>query len=156
MKISNIRLGFATNSSSSHSIVKLKDSTKYPNYNIHLDCEYGWDEFVLNSSELIKQYLGQMLYSNCHTLVSEDMSQSVAEAWSGESINKDGYIDHDSFINFPRTIDRSSIDKTFYTALQNHLIDNNYTIFGGNDNSTPEEFYPNDKEILDDLDFIFK
>ena len=63
MKIFNIRQGFATNSSSSHSILVVpKDSKKYASI---VDSEelkhFGWDFFTLKSSEKKLEYVMSLL-----------------------------------------------------------------------------------------------
>jgi hypothetical protein len=61
MFVHNVRYGFATNSSSSHSIVLLKNKKKAKeNYS----SDFGWEFFTCISENAKLQYLGQTLIYN--------------------------------------------------------------------------------------------
>jgi hypothetical protein len=58
LKIHNVRRGFATNSSSSHSIVVLPAKHPVPDEVSDGDGGYGWEDFVLTSPEEKARYGG--------------------------------------------------------------------------------------------------
>lgn len=65
MKIHNFRIGFATNSSSSHSVVMIPPSVVGKVRGIdESDNEYGWDFFRLVSEEAKLRYLAAQLLTN--------------------------------------------------------------------------------------------
>lgn len=132
--INNVRRGFATNSSSSHSMVHYKtpvasDSLAYG------DSEFGWDEFHLNS-------LGEKLM---YALVAHISGSGIGSGWWRDTSHSDveeavkkfghlfpefgpdafeaalnGYIDHQSM---------PDPEEALEAARDPHTI-----IVGGNDN----------------------
>lgn len=132
--INNVRRGFATNSSSSHSMVHYKtpvasDDTAYG------DSEFGWDEFTLNS-------LGEKLM---YALVAHISGSGIGSGWWRDTSQSDveeamekfghlfpefgpeafemalsGYIDHQSMPDPTEALE---------AARDPHII-----IVGGNDN----------------------
>ena len=69
MKIGNIRMGLATNSSSSHSIIRVPDRSEIRDNlcgeDFSDDC-FGFyrDDFVLSSDMAKKAYIASQLYMN--------------------------------------------------------------------------------------------
>ena len=49
-KVQNVRYGFATNSSSSHSLIYVRDEQERP-VSVSADGEFGWNMFVLDNVE---------------------------------------------------------------------------------------------------------
>lgn len=139
MKILNVRYGFATNSSSIHSIVLLSKPA-YDNYD---NQDFGWDFFTLSSEKAKRIYLAQCLknqFIRNNNLESED-ALILAANWSGLSIDeldKEGHVDHQSIIHFPLEkswFNKPKISKKFFNDLLNYIIQPNISILGGNDNS---------------------
>jgi hypothetical protein len=60
MKIENVRIGFASNSSSTHSLVIWPDATDYD----WEEGEFGWGDFRCKSNEAKMLYLGTQLKEN--------------------------------------------------------------------------------------------
>lgn len=132
--INNVRRGFATNSSSSHSMVHYKtpvasDDTAYG------DSEFGWDEFHLNSlgEKLMYALVAYVSTSGINTDWYKGASDSdVEEAMKRfghlfPEFDEDafraalsGYIDHQSF---------PTPEEALEAARDPHTI-----IVGGNDN----------------------
>lgn len=144
MHISNIRLGFATNSSSSHSII-----FNLPEGDFQIDDNnFGWDEFCAASAEAKGMYLAQTLYSNISMLIGEDMAKAVCSDWCKSSANSDGYVDHQSLMSLP--VSRKlpgwgddgvlPIDKEFFDELKQYYMRPNLVIVGGNDNGEHERY----------------
>ena len=61
--IYNVRLGFATNSSSTHSIIFTTDKIKS---RIPKDGYFGWEFFTLAKKSEKKAYLATILYTHLH------------------------------------------------------------------------------------------
>lgn len=139
-KIFNVRAGFANNSSSTHSIIFLKDHEELPKEKLE-DGEFGWGHFTISSETGILKYLNSTLRTN---LVQENLNQfyidAISNVWTQEISNAEGYVDHQSCIHFPKMFNRKGIDKRYFDDIKNLLLSNRTIILGGNDND--EECHP--------------
>lgn len=145
MKISNVRLGFATNSSSSHSIVIVpKDHKLDESYDSNNAVgEYGWEEFVLRSDIGKLQYLAVQVYYSLREQLGDEITKYVIESMFGEiNIDYDLIgIDHQSQITFPVDQKTGYISLDFVKELKNYVLRNDVAILGGNDNEeSPEDW----------------
>lgn len=142
MKIDNIRLGFATNSSSSHSVVIMdgrntsSDMLKY----ISADCNYGWENFVLASNEEKMKYFATALLcagdfdglcKDEDDCISMNDKVEIVYNLTGVRPHEDSYIDHQSN---PGPI---NLDKDYIEFIKQILLDDRILICGGNDNGEP-------------------
>lgn len=137
MKVFNIRYGFATNSSSSHSIIMgkgLKDR-------LVDDCEFGWDAFIAVSENAERNYLAEIVYENLIAPAynySEDFANRIVTALTGirreENNYEDRGLDHASVITIPREYGHNHIDINFFRDLQNFILTPGIVILGGSDN----------------------
>jgi len=131
MKITNIRHGFATNSSSSHSLIILTKGQAIPD-NDDEDC-FGWNSFTLSNETSKEAYLASQKY-HLHGHL-DDPTRSVDDLnlvdhqsiWGGEGLNitdriTQGLTDSEAVIGF----------------LTNLIKKSNTVILGGNDNQEPE------------------
>lgn len=127
--INNVRQGFATNSSSSHSMVYV--DTPVSDSIFYGDNEFGWDHFTLDS-------LGEkLLYALVMKIGGywgppEDREEELDQAFEEYghlfpefdrdvfSYAMDGYVDHQSHI---------PLDEALEAARDPHIV-----IEGGNDN----------------------
>lgn len=142
MKIQNIRYGFATNSSSSHSIIYVNDASKIPS-DSHGE-SFGWDHFTLTDPLLKAAYLGHNIrrqLTKLHNLSMED-AIILASSYINASIDPEGYVDHQSDINFPISkipyLNNFSINRSFLSKVRETLLNPNIVIIGGNDNDDSE------------------
>lgn len=125
--LKNFRRGFATNSSSSHSFVYLKEPATDAHADVNsADAEFGWNDFRLSTIREKLFYVlvsrigggwgskvdGQQAYDDLHEEYPELKLEDFEEA-------ANGYVDHDSV----GTI--SEVE-----ARDPHVV-----VFGGNDNS---------------------
>lgn len=130
MKIHNLRLGFACNSSSSHSLIFLPGCTdNNPSYQ-----EFGWETFTLSSVETKMGYLGQQIVASMNCQLGREPALALAMAITGVKIDPDGIVDHQSVWTLPRTWDESSVDTDFLYALRDYLKRDGVVVLGGNDN----------------------
>ncbi|HUU87882.1 MAG TPA: radical SAM protein [Candidatus Glassbacteria bacterium] len=159
MKIGNVRLGLATNSSSTHYIVFLNKN----NTNKYLDDDcsdqnYGWNEFTCAETDSKMEYLSHVLYRSVVKDVGEQYAKTIVDAWVGNGFyNEDGYIDHNSTMILPSSYEHSkSIDQDFFEEFKAFISKNNVLIIGGNDNSEPSHpaHFDNAAEVtrIDSLD----
>lgn len=163
MKITFLRLGYANNSSSSHSLIFTNKKLKTDEYK-----DFGWDYFTAADQKSKLNYLLLCLRSSWNAFVNinrwdniyldnkevESMISrqykkfllglgiSEEKCFGFEEEYKDGYVDHQSIITFPSYRDISKgLNKEFCVALISELLKDGYAILGGNDND--EEYNPN-------------
>lgn len=139
--IKNVRLGFATNSSSTHSIVFVgSDVVKDEDVQ---DEEFGWQFFTAHSSRSKIAYLAHVVYENLTDVVGERSAAIVAESLTGHKFTRnkgvdiEGYIDHQSVLSLPRSYDawsQNDIDHDFVEDLKQWMLRSDIAILGGNDN----------------------
>lgn len=141
MKIENIRLGLATNSSSSHSIIFNLDARSRD----WEDCEFGWNEFCCNCEDSKRMYLAAMLYQNMRG-VGDAVARAVVESWVETELKEsdDGGwfygIDHQSLMTLPINAQTEQPDKEFFQELLAYYLNPKLSIVGGNDNEVSKIF----------------
>src|SRR5690606_1808443 len=150
MYIHNVRYGFATNSSSTHSIVVFKTKKNVPDNTYGSD--FGWDFFTAGTERAKRQYLGQIAkqgFMRVHSLEDEDAAL-IASKWAGQSIDPHGYIDHQSIIALPVKSNGNNISlrKEFFDDFLNFALKPNVAILGGNDNTEEEHPLMNDDVMV--------
>lgn len=141
--IKNIRFGFATNSSSSHSFVYYKNQIGNENYDGDIDTDFGWNKFRLaNIYEKLMYVLTQKIggtWENTHDDVLE-MWECYHKHFPELTIDDfqlamNGYVDHQSQSSM-------TLDELLALARNPHVI-----IYGGNDNDG--EYFERDYEYYD-------
>lgn len=133
MKIHNARTGFATNSSSTHSIVFMRE---------HIGGDqpdeigrYGWENFTLTDRESKLTYLAATVKHCLEDAVGSAMAARVASELCGAKIDEDAYVDHQSMLALPTGWDGKSLDMEFLAEFKAFLLRDDVAILGGNDNS---------------------
>lgn len=167
LKIKSIRRGFANNSSSSHSIVLVANDVHERADDYCNEFEYGWDFFTLKSREEKEKYLFTNLIGELRIhikietkILSWDMlnrlivESSIAYLEANRELlpfsnfddliekfrnceSCDMYVDHQSRIAIPTTPE-GELNLEFYRDFCIEILNNNYLILGGNDNSTED------------------
>ena len=131
MKVLRIREGFATNSSSVHSIIITdKPLTDY----LVEEGEFGWDPFIAASENSKRLYMACQLYKSLLMLVPEEAALALAEKYAGIKMG-DAYVDHQSVFDLPTTFKGNYPHIGFFNELLNYVLNPNIAIKGGNDNS---------------------
>lgn len=130
MKIFSVRLGFACNSSSSHSIVLLRHT---PEDDVEGQ-EFGWDYFTAASSEAKDAYFAQTVRASLREVMNDQMSMAVIHDLFGVVLDPNGYVDHQSLFTLPMSRDSKGLDVEFANDLRAWLQKPGMTILGGNDN----------------------
>ena len=137
--IFNVRYGFATNSSSTHSIAILNKGVEVKKNRATKNQEFGWNFFTAATEKAKKKWLGHQLkhaFEVVNNLSIED-SAIIASAWCGVKIEPTGYIDHQSIINLPITSEWrfKAIRRDFFDDLMSFILRPDVVVLGGNDNS---------------------
>lgn len=155
INISSIRLGFANNSSSTHSILlrcpvqeRIEDEVS--------DQEFGWSWFHLKSANSKAVYLAQTLAQNLN--MSPDLKKIVIQELCGVPYNPSGGIDHQSVIALPYDRKGESPDLPFFRDLFDYIVNNpDVSIRGGNDNiETPESWEQYHNQRISELERAIK
>jgi hypothetical protein len=151
MKIQSVRLGHATNSSSSHSIVIWKGDPQGDDLDSgwwgDSDWSWGWETFTAASPEAKAKYLAAQFVKAGRNAFPDDVLHAVVKDVTGIdvpfSFDKDeGWIqgieiDHQSVFNsIPRSYGRNSpISTQFYREFIHAVMNrDDILILGGNDN----------------------
>lgn len=130
MRIFNIRLGHACNSSSTHSIVPLAAVGGHASDSYDGD-EFGWDHFTLATPEAKMKYLASTL--GCLNAPADriegitGVKPDPTDEWYGGF----GYVDHQSLLALP--LEGPHADD-FLADLAEYLKRDDVVVLGGNDN----------------------
>lgn len=149
--IHNFRAGFATNSSSSHSVVILPENAKGATDILSYDspAAFGWEHFRLVTEEQKLRYLAAQLFCSFRN-ENEKYFEALEPIWNAvdglkeefeKSIKKDDgycydvYVDHESVIGLDTS--KESIENmiAFFQS-------ENVAVYGGNDNDDPGFNHP--------------
>lgn len=139
--IFNIRAGFCSNSSSTHSILFCSDNSGVQDS--YDEDGFHWDYFTINSEEGVLRYLAGTLNSSFHYQIHKDYIEAIVPQWTGISLDELPSVDHQSVISLPLTFDEKIINKQFFMELKDLLLSNNTLILGGNDNDDEDHPYEN-------------
>jgi hypothetical protein len=105
------------------------------------DDGYGWNDFVLTSSEEKRRYMAVQLYESCREKIGDEAALLLVNAETGVRISCDAYVDHQSELCFP--VDRKTgfVDLNFFREFMDAVLQTRVAILGGNDNdSKPYEW----------------
>lgn len=148
--ISNVRLGFATNSSSSHSLVVYNEDLTDEKFDDTSNVwSFGWDKFIL-SSKILKMAYGILATHSRWAVLEEDTEENydlylqeryqplleemnfspdqIEEIFN--EVNNFVEVDHQSKANIS---EGSQEEKEYFELLSNSRL----VIYGGNDNGGP-------------------
>lgn len=143
LKILNVRLGLANNSSSSHSLVFLPGPGRDKDVS---DQEFGWNFFTAASRQAKTDYLAYLLYYSLKQVTTKELAQNITKTWAGANIfdgensletwedDTIGHINHQSRYDLPSSWDGKGLDKEFFMALKEFILQPDLAILGGNDN----------------------
>ncbi len=143
MKIFNVRFGFATNSSSSHSLIFTENSLKDKDCN---DGNFGWNDFVAASDEMKLLYVSILADEVLSESIFDIPSRQVLIRYLLENENIQFYhgeseygpelsrIDHASVYRLPVDWSGKFINIEFLKEFRDYFLQKNLAIIGGNDN----------------------
>lgn len=132
MQIHKIRLGHATNSSSTHSLIMLDDAE-----DTGITGEFGWDFFTAASLTARESYFSILLRNALSGYLNYETAGRIVQALTGVDVGTnyyDNYIDHQSVYTLPVSRDGKGIDWGFYEAFKAFILQDGLVILGGNDN----------------------
>jgi hypothetical protein len=139
VKVHNFRIGFATNSSSSHSVVLIPDDLIGKLSDIDSEYGYGWDSFRLVSEEEKLRYLAAQFF--CHLPPSSDARRAIVDRLAKEvpslvniDIDNEYNVDHQSVWMVRPT--PPALD-----AMITYFKSPNVVVLGGNDNDSDTSHY---------------
>ena len=136
--VHNVRLGLATNSSSTHSLIYI-DPRKPPPSDEDVDGEqFGWSHFTAASKRAKLGYVAQTLKNNLGMLTPE-FADAVIRSWVGD-YDGGGYLDHQSSMTLPASWNGKGIDKKFFDEFKHFMTRDDVAVLGGNDND--DESHP--------------
>jgi len=138
--IDNIRLGFATNSSSTHSIVIMPHAGEGTDEYT----EFGWDYFTAANKESKSNYFALTLKSAIHQSMPLNLDYPLRHQLAREAVKailgveppRDGYVDHQSMENnaFPVGTDKKLQVQFIRELFDKFTTDQQIVVLGGNDN----------------------
>jgi len=139
MKIHNVRLGFATNSSSSHSIIF--DASIHPqdDYN-----DFGWSYFTVSSSQAKLAYVTATLHQNLSRSLPNELVNAIIRGLDLPDVELSswGYpelsVDHQSLFALPHAFGTNQVSLEFFEEFRDYLVRDGVHILGGNDNDDEE------------------
>lgn len=138
MKIHNIRLNKAMNSSSTHSLLLLRDPSEMISDSKETkNLQFGWEHWTAASEEAKHNYLGIAIHANLRQQFPEDIALIITKETFGINLTeKDGdfYIDHQSEWTLPWNFDETMLHEGFIKEFKKFLSRREIVILGGNDN----------------------
>ena len=153
MKIHNIRLGFATNSSSSHSMIF------DPNIKVADDMDgddgFGWSFFTAASPEAKASYMTSTLYSNLSRCFPKPLIDVIINGLKLPHVQTSDYgtpvagIDHQSLYTLPVDFGYDTPSIEFFNEFNDYVMREGVIILGGNDNDEREHYLANEGTKLE-------
>lgn len=159
MKIYNVRMGFATNSSSSHSILLNCETEEFSNED---GWQYGWGDFLLNTPDSKARYMLVQLYDNLENSIPEqtnnnfnilmhaaeivkelgfDYTAELSEEFDPRDRWFDLGVDHQSVLRLPTEYNSAKLSMDFFRDFFKYVVNNeDLAIAGGNDNDDSYDY----------------
>lgn len=146
MEISNVRLGFANNSSSSHSIIWWDKESPPGNGEYISDFCFGWEAFTLSTEEDKAKYMVVLFFYNLEKHFGAAWAKFIINSMFGVKLPKARYetditdqeffyVDHQSTVNLPLCFDKPVTNLQFMGELFTYITTTKeIVILGGNDN----------------------
>lgn len=144
--IENIRLGFATNSSSTHSIVVM---SKDANLNTDEYSEFGWSTFTAADKEsksnyfacVLTNYLYNQMPRTLDYKLREFLAREATESLIGTVAPTGSYVDHQSSDHIGLPLTKGELNVEFLREMFTKFTkDPQIVVLGGNDND--DEVHP--------------
>lgn len=153
MKVFNVRYGFATNSSSSHSLILLADNQRLPD--LAPDCGYGREVFTCASAAEKRKYFAAQLAQarsyqsepgEAFASITDEMITTLTgippaeeyDEWEGPF----GSIDHQSMWTFPLEWSGSRLHNRWLEEFRDFVIErDDVAVLGGDDEGNDHPAY---------------
>lgn len=136
MLVNSVRQGFATNSSSSHSVVVVKDVAKLKASDRREEefCNFGWEDFLLTSADDKLRYLAVQLQLGLEPDVGRSCARMLVKSLLGVKLPPSVSIDHQSVLTMPRDYHDHKINLEFLRVLADFMARDDVVVVGGSDN----------------------
>lgn len=136
VRIHNVKAGFSTNSSSSHSLLFFAPGCAPADDLVGVDGDstYGWSDFTLASPDAKMGYLGAQIMQCLQASVGDALAARLASQIVGVPVAAGGYVDHQSAWVLPMAWDGRGPDLAFLDELAVMLRQDGVVVIGGNDN----------------------
>lgn len=131
--IHSVRLGYATNSSSSHSLLLLRPGEKMKNEGV-AGREFGRKPFVAASRHSRDVYVALHVKEALRRILNEETANLVAKSLTKIDTSR-GYIDHQSLYDLPLSRDQGGLDMAFLEEFEAFMSQEGLVILGGHDNT---------------------
>ena len=132
--VHSVRLGFATNSSSSHSLLLLEPGSHLKDRDVE-KLRFGGDQFTAASAESRSAYVALHIKYALMELVGEELAILIVKSLTGIDVS-DGYIDHQSVYSLPLARDGRNLDMAFLREFQAFMSRDGLAILGGKDDGS--------------------
>ena len=132
MKIHNVRMGFATNSSSMHSLLLLRRGEKLKDYLLK-DHWFGNQHFTAASTPAKSLYVALTIKDALLRIVNPETAEIIVRSLIGYDPSEKGNIDHQSIFALPLTPDMKGLNMQFLREFQEFIIRPDLVILGGYD-----------------------
>jgi len=142
LRILNLRRGFATNSSSSHSILLLPNKQFKPRQISESETgAFHGEDFTLTDSQSKQRYLSALLLNSLREM-SADMKKTILSDWVSDeyaalAVDHDYQIDHDSVFYIPMDYGTKSPSKQLWDEIKTFVLRDDVVILGGYNGSHP-------------------
>jgi hypothetical protein len=142
VRIHNVKAGFSTNSSSSHSLLFFAPDHVPADDLVGVDGDstYGWSDFTLASPDAKMGYLGAQIMQCLQASVGDVLAAQLASQIVGVPVAADGYVDHQSAWVLPMAWDGRGPNLAFLDELAAMLRQDGVVVVGGNDNIAAGEY----------------
>lgn len=156
-RIHNLRLGHATNSSSSHSIVIVPPGESVNTFDYDGGLEFGWEQFCLADPQSKARYFAAQVYFPLSEAVGEGVAAAAIRDWLGVDVHEG--VDPDSsdmWKRFPHiSVDHQSalsltpamLTPDFMKQLREFVENDRVVVYGGNDNGGDMEYPETYKQV---------
>ncbi len=159
MIVDNIRYGFATNSSSTHSLAIWKGLGPIPTE--PEPDTFGWDWFTANTADSKGAYLRSLFMADASRVVGGESAAHMASLLWGVDRERlavefrEVSVDHDSDPYLPRTWDGKFPHMDFTMEFNRMLQNPRIAILGGNDNEDDPGAFSSGYATLDRMGGLF-
>lgn len=137
MKIHNVRLGHATNSSSTHSIVLLSQDA-WQDAPDNEGKNFGWEYWTAKSHEYKTNYLALCLWPDLRAELGPGAACIVLKELFGGVFDpgwfEGAWVDHGTDYLFPRAWNDKIPNRAWVEEVKRLVLADNVVILGGNDN----------------------
>lgn len=150
MRVHNVRFGFATNSSSTHSLIVVNPGRDVPERDVEVndlgkgpEYAFGWEFFTASEPETKRAYLAINLARQLRGSLGPSLAEACVRALIpdlGAIDLENSSVDHQSMFGLPRGWDGAAVHEGFARELAELFAREDVVVLGGNDNADHEHY----------------